>query len=91
MPRGQDLSRHQQKIVQRYYDNIDTISLTKLSELVTELYLASDDKARGRLWARVEKALAKVAGQDPRARAVLEGRDIEKLAALVNELSGKKR
>jgi len=37
------LTRHQAKIVERYYTHRDTIMLTRLQELVTELYLASAD------------------------------------------------
>jgi len=90
MPRGQDLSRYQQKIVKRYYEHIDTIAVTRLSEIVTELYLADSDKARGRLWDRASKALDKVAANDARVRTVLETKDVEKLAALVNELAATK-
>ena len=34
-------SKHQQKIIKNYYENRDAISLQRLSELVTELYLAA--------------------------------------------------
>jgi hypothetical protein len=58
MPKGQDLSRYQQKVVNRYYANIDTITLTKLGEMVSDLYLA-EGKAADRLWTprrdRIEK------------------------------------
>lgn len=90
MARGQDLSRYQQKIVKRYYDNIDTIAVTRLSEIVTDLYLAENDKAKARLWDRASKALDKVAANDARVRTVLETKDVEKLAALVNELAATK-
>ena len=39
-----DFSPHQQKIIKRYYDNLDTISLQKLGELVGDLYLAQGKK-----------------------------------------------
>ncbi len=52
-----DFTPHQRKIIDRYYDNRDTIMLTKLSELVSELYLADGDKQRDKLWARVELAM----------------------------------
>ena len=38
-------SKYQQKIIKNYYDNREAISLQRLSELVTELYLA-EGKAR---------------------------------------------
>jgi hypothetical protein len=42
-------SKHQQKIINNYYENREAISLQRLSELVTELYLA-EGKARERQW-----------------------------------------
>ena len=52
-------SSHQQRIIRNYYENRDDIMLQKLSELVTELYLA-EGKARARLWKRADAALEKL-------------------------------
>ena len=38
------LTRHQQSIVKRYYDNLDTVLLQRLGEQVTDLYLAEGKK-----------------------------------------------
>lgn len=85
---GRDLSHHQKKIVDRYYDNIDTIMLAKLGELVGEVYLASgDEKALGKLWPRVEKALVNLKLEKSRVRAIVDKRDVEALAGLVNRKS----
>ena len=51
-------TQHQQKIIKRYYDNIDSIALTRAQELVTELYL-TEGKKRAKVW----EALAKSLGQ----------------------------
>ena len=40
----EDFSRHQQKIIKRYYSNQDTLQRQRLAELVTELYLAEGKK-----------------------------------------------
>lgn len=90
MAKGQDLSRYQQKIVRRYYEHLDTLTLAKLQELVSDLYLAADEKAAARMWKRVETALAKTAANDARVRRVLETRDVKGLASLVNDLAGGK-
>ena len=50
-----ELSPHQKKIVDRYYTHRDTIMLTKLQELVTELYLAKGK--RNALWKRARTAM----------------------------------
>ena len=52
-----DYTRHQKKIIERYYDRRDEIMLAKLQEIVTELYLAETDAKRDQLWKRVEKAM----------------------------------
>ena len=90
MAKGQHLSRHQQKIVQRYYANLDTITVGKLSEAVGELYLSTDAKKTEKLWKSVQTALDKTHANDSRARRILETRDIKQLAALVNELAGQR-
>ncbi len=85
MARRPDLSRTQRKIVDRYYQNLDTITVTKLQELVSELYLAEDNKARA-LWKRVETALAKVQGHDAAIKRIVETHDLQALAQLVTKL-----
>lgn len=82
-----DLSNTQRKIVNRYYDNKDTIMATKLAELVTELYLCTDDKKLTRLWERALKALANTNVKPERIDAIVDARDVEKLAKLVGELT----
>jgi len=52
-----DYSEHQQKIISRYYSNLDTLMLQKLQALVSELYLAESDKKKDRLWQRVQQAM----------------------------------
>ena len=82
-----DLTNTQRKIVNRYYDNKDTIMATKLAELVTELYLCTDDKKSTRLWERALKALANTNVKPERIDAIVDARDVEKLAKLVGELT----
>jgi len=52
-----DFTPHQKKIINRYYDHRDHIMLTKLQEIVTELYLADTEAKQGRLWKRAETAM----------------------------------
>ncbi|MCA9298126.1 MAG: hypothetical protein KDA28_03610 [Phycisphaerales bacterium] len=81
-----DLTAGQQRIVNRYYEHRDTISLQKLGELVTEVMLADSEGAKSRLWTRIEKALAHLDVNPARKRTILESRDPEALATLVAEL-----
>lgn len=96
MAKGQYLSSYQKRIVNRYYANLDTLTIQKLQEAVSELYLltpksgvpdAAAGKKIARHWATVEAALKK-AGADPAHIAkVLGERKVESLAALVNDLA----
>jgi hypothetical protein len=75
-----DFTRHQRKIVDRYYEHLDGIMLTKLAELVSELYLADTDQKRDRLWGRVEKAIAKLKINPTTASHIMEQKSTELLA-----------
>ena len=57
---AQDRSNYQKKVISSYYDNLDSIMLGKLQELVTELYLADSQKKSDRLWERAYKAMIKI-------------------------------
>ncbi len=92
MAGGREYSSAQRKIINRYYDNIDTIVLTRLAEITTDMALAMGDaKKLDRLWKRAEQALGKVKstnGQpDPAIARVLALRDPEALGKLVSKLS----
>lgn len=52
-------TRHQEKIIKRYYENRDSIGLQKAQEAVTELYL-SEGKKRVTVWKRLASHLEKV-------------------------------
>jgi hypothetical protein len=91
MAKGQHLSAHQQKIVRRYYQQLDTIAVQKLSEIVSELFLASGDpKKLDKLWAQVTTYLPKLDGDETRVRRVLAQKDLQELAKLVNEAAAAK-
>jgi hypothetical protein len=91
MAKGQDLSHHQRKIVNRYYEHRDTIMLTKLSEVVSDLYLCESEKKAGALWKSAATALKNAGADTGRAARVVETRDVKGLASLVNELQSGKR
>lgn len=89
MAKGQHLTRYQKGIVNRYYEHLDTITLTRLAEAASELFLCDDKKKADKLWASVEKALDKTAASDAQVKAILAGRDVKKLAELVGKLSAR--
>ena len=51
-----DHTPYQEKIIKRYYENRSDLMQQKLSELVTDLYLA-EGKKRTQVWKRITTAL----------------------------------
>lgn len=82
-----DYSRHQQGIIKRYYRNLDKIQVQRLSELVTELYLA-EGKKKDRLWESAAAAMKKLEVPQSRIDHLVGKKDPVLLAALVKELMG---
>jgi hypothetical protein len=81
----QDYSEHQQRIITKYYNQLDTIMLQKLQELVGELYLAGTDTKRNRLWERVHKAMLNLKLPDQLVEHIMAKKDIEVLARNLQE------
>jgi hypothetical protein len=83
-----DFTPYQQKIIKRYYDNLDTIQLQRLAEQVTELYLA-EGKKRQRVWKSVVSALQKLGVPQSRIDHVQKQDNPSLVAEIVKELQGK--
>jgi hypothetical protein len=84
-----DLTPHQQKIVKRYYDNLDTIKLARLSELVGELYL-TEGKKRERVWKQIVAAMQALEVPQSRIEHLRRQDNPALVAELVKELTSKK-
>ena len=82
-------SKYQQKIIKNYYDNMDAISLQKLGESVTELYLA-EGKKRQQQWKRIVAALEKLKVPKSRIDHLVKQDDPALVAKLLEELLAKK-
>ena len=80
-----DYSKHQQKIIKRYYDNRDAISLQRAQEIVTELFLA-EGKKRERHWKSLVTHLEKLKVPQARIDRLIEKNDPQAAAELVQEL-----
>lgn len=83
-------SKHQQSIIKNYYENRDAISLQRLSELVTELYLA-EGKGRERQWKYIVGVLEKIGLPPDRIEHLRKQDDPRLLAELVEELLAKQK
>jgi hypothetical protein len=82
-------SKYQQKIIKNYYENREAISLQRLSELVSELYLA-EGKARQRSWKHIRGALEKLKIPPERIEHLVKQDNPSLVAKLVEELLAKK-
>jgi hypothetical protein len=83
-----DFTKHQQKIIKNYYDNRESISLQKVQEFVTELYL-SEGKKRAKYWKSIAAHLEKL-GVDKKTVDHLISQDKPELvASLVKKLMDK--
>lgn len=88
MAGGREYSKTQKKIIDRYYENQDTIVAQRLGEIVTELFLAiGNEKKTNQLWTRAEKALARSGLNKAAVARVLRERDLEGLGRLAGEAS----
>jgi len=85
----EDYSKHQQKIIKRYYQNHDAIQLQKLSEMVADLYLAEGRK-REKLWKSVGELMKKLEVPQSRIDHLVSKADPALIARLVTELQNEK-
>ena len=87
--RPRDYTPHQQKIIQRYYGNIDTIARQRLAELVGELYLAGNKK-KAKLWQQTGEVMRKLKVPESRIAHLLKQQNPALVAEVVKEWEAKK-
>jgi len=80
-----EYTSYQKDVISRYYENLDAIMLTRLQELVTDLYLAESDAKQDRLWDRTHKALVKLKISPAIIKHIMKTRDVEVLAKNVED------
>ncbi len=79
------LSNYQKGVISNYYENLDTIMLTKLQEIVSDLYLADTKAKQGRLWDRAQKAMEKLKVKPAIIKHIMSRRDATILARNVED------
>lgn len=80
-----EYSRHQQKIIKRYYDNREEIDSQRLSELCTSLYLSSGKKLE-KLWDSARDTMTRLGVRESRVEHVMSKKDPAVLAELVKDI-----
>jgi hypothetical protein len=82
-------TRHQQNIIKNYYKNLEAISLQRLQEMITDLYLA-EGKKRAQQWKRLAKHLEKLGVSPARIQHLVQSDNPALVAKVVEELAAKK-
>jgi hypothetical protein len=85
-----DFTPYQQKVIKRYYDNLDALAAQRLADLVGELYL-STGKKRQRVWESAVSAMRKLGVPQSRIDHLRAQDRPELLAQLVKELEAQKK
>lgn len=91
MPKGQHLSPYQRGIVKRYYEHRDTIMLSKLAEIISDLYLADTPAKKKRLWDSAKKAMANLGVEPARIHEIAQAEDLKTLAEFVGGMQAQER
>ena len=87
---NKEYSSYQRNVIQRYYENLDSIKLGALQELVTDLYLAKDGPKEDRLWERAQKAMVQLKIPKKIIAHIMQKRQVEILAEHVQDWLKKK-
>jgi len=75
-----EFSEYQKAVISSYYDNLDSIMLQKLGELVSDLYLADTEAKQNRLWQRTHKAMLKLKVPPAIIDHIMQKKDVQILA-----------
>jgi hypothetical protein len=87
-----NFSENQKKIISRYYDNREQLDEQRLSELVTNLYLATSGKQIEKYWKTAEEILTRLEVPASRVTHIMEKKDPAVLAAVIQDFqTGKLR
>ena len=85
---AKERSKYQQKIIRNYYNNRGAISLQRLGELVTDLYLA-EGKSRAAKWKQAASAMEKLGVKADQIEHIVQQDNPALVAKMVKDLLGK--
>jgi len=82
---GREYSAYQRDVISRYYENLDTITLNNLQELVSQLYLTESKAKQTQLWERVHKAMLRLKVKPAIIEHIMNKKDVVILAKNLEE------
>lgn len=85
---GREYSAYQREVISRYYENLDTITLNSLQELVSQLYLADSKSKQNKLWGRVHKAMTRLKVKPAIIEHIMNKKDVVILAKNLEDWLG---
>jgi hypothetical protein len=83
---GKDYTPYQQKVIRQFYENRDQIDEQRLSELVTNLYLAEGKRKLDKMWKSAEEIMTRLKVPPARVEHVVATRDPAILAEVVKDI-----
>lgn len=84
-----DMAHHtpyQKGIIKRFYEHRDTIALQKLGEIISNLYVETNEKKIATAWRAAEKHLLACGVSKHEAGNVVKDRDLGALAKIAQRL-----
>jgi hypothetical protein len=85
---GKEYSAYQRDVISRYYENLDTISLNNLQELVSQLYLTDSKSKQAQLWERAHKAMQRLKIKPAIIAHIMNKKDVVILAKNLEDWLG---
>jgi len=82
---AKEYSNYQRDVISRYYDNLDSITLGRLQELVGQLYLADNEAKQARLWERAKKAMVRLKIKPAIIEHIMNKKDVTVLAKNIED------
>lgn len=86
MAKGFERREYQGRQGMQYGDHPDAINLQKLGEVVSDLYMCTDDRDRTRMWATAARLLSKSKADKERVAKVMLEKRVGALSKLVTDL-----
>jgi len=83
-----EYSSYQREVISRYYDNLDAITLARLQELVSQLYLANSKPKQAQLWKRAHKAMLRLKVRPAIIEHIMNKKDVVILAKNLEDWLG---
>ena len=82
-----EYSKHQKGIIKRYYEHRDTIALQKLGEIVSNLYLETNEGKIKRGWKSIKTQMLAAGVNEKKVEEIVSDRDLGAVAKIVQSKS----